>query len=257
VRDFLEVLRRRWHGVEVLIVPVRVQGDGAAQEIARGIATANKLRPPLDVLVVGRGGGSMEDLWCFNEERVVRAIVASRVPVVSAVGHEIDVTLADLAADVRALTPSEAAERVVPAVEEIDARLRSLTGRCLQAAQRQQRRFRERLDSLRGRRPFLRPFARLQELARRTDELEMHLDRGARRMLADRNSRFQRLAGKLQSLSPLSVLARGYSVTTDSASGNILRSVRRAKPGQRLTTRLADGEVESVVERVQSDNRRD
>ena len=254
VRDFLEVLRRRWHGVEVLIVPVRVQGDGAAQEIARGIATANRLRPALDVLVVGRGGGSLEDLWCFNDERVVRAIVASRVPVVSAVGHEIDVTLADLAADVRALTPSEAAERVVPAVEEINARLRSLTDRCLQAAQRQQRRYRERLESLGNRRPFLRPFARAQELARRTDELQVRVDRGVQQLLAERNSRFQRLTGKLQSLSPLSVLARGYSVTTDSKSGELLQSVRRAKPGQRLTTRLADGEVESVVEQARTDH---
>lgn len=250
VRDFLEVLRRRWHGVEVLIIPARVQGEGAAQEIARGIVTANKLRPPLDVLVVGRGGGSLEDLWCFNDERVVRAIVASRVPVVSAVGHEIDVTLADLAADVRALTPSEAAERLVPAVEEINERLRSLTRRCLQAAQRQHRRYRERLDALRVRRPFLRPFARVQELARRMDELQFRIDRGARHVLTDRTSRFQRLAGKLQSLSPLAVLARGYSVTTDAKTGTLLRSARRAKPGQRLTTRLADGEVESVVDRI-------
>lgn len=252
VRDFLEVLRRRWHGVEVLIVPARVQGDSAAQEIARGIATANKLRPALDVLVVGRGGGSLEDLWCFNDERVVRAIVASRVPVVSAVGHEIDVTLADLAADVRALTPSEAAERVVPAIEEINARLWSLTERCLKAAHRQQRRNRERLESLRHRRPFLRPFARVQELARRIDELEARADRGVQRNLAERNGHFQRLAGKLQSLSPLSVLARGYSLTSDSHTGKLLRSVRHAKPGQRLTTRLADGEVESVVERVRT-----
>ena len=248
IHDFLEVLRRRWHGVEVLIVPVRVQGDGAAQEIARGIATANKLRPPLDVLVVGRGGGSLEDLWSFNEEAVVRAIVASRVPVVSAVGHEIDVTLADLAADVRALTPSEAAERVVPSVEEISSRLRSLTERCLLAAQRHARRNRERLEALKNRRPFLRPFARIQDLSRRGDELEARVDRGICRILSDRNGHFQRLAGKLQSLSPLSVLARGYSLTSDAKSGELLRSVRRIKSGQRLLTRLADGEFFSFVD---------
>ena len=119
VRDFLEVLRRRWRGVHVLIVPVRVQGDGARAEIAAGIELVNRLADPVDVLVVGRGGGSLEDLWAFNEEVVVRAIHASRIPVVSAVGHEIDVTLADLVADVRALTPSEAAERVVPAADEL------------------------------------------------------------------------------------------------------------------------------------------
>jgi exodeoxyribonuclease VII large subunit len=115
VRDFLEVLRRRWRGVEVLIIPARVQGDGSVTEIVAGIRAANRLKPAPDVLIVGRGGGSLEDLWSFNEEAVVRAIAASRIPTVSAVGHEIDVTLADLVADVRALTPSEAAERVVPA----------------------------------------------------------------------------------------------------------------------------------------------
>ena len=109
MRDFLEVLRRRWRGVDVLIVPVRVQGEGAGQEIAQAIETVNRFSEPVDCLVVTRGGGSLEDLWAFNEEVVVRAIYASRVPVVSAVGHEIDVTLSDLVADVRALTPSEAA----------------------------------------------------------------------------------------------------------------------------------------------------
>ncbi len=109
IRDFLEVARRRWSGVQVLVIPAKVQGAGAAADIVRGIETANRLADPPDVLVVGRGGGSLEDLWCFNEEPVVRAIYASRIPVVSAVGHEIDVTLSDLVADVRALTPSEAA----------------------------------------------------------------------------------------------------------------------------------------------------
>ncbi len=123
VRDFLEVVRRRWRGADVLVVPVRVQGDGSATEIAAAIQLVNRLTVPVDVLVVARGGGSLEDLWSFNEEVVVRAIHASRIPVVSGVGHEIDVTLADLVADVRALTPSEAAERVVPAVDEISALL--------------------------------------------------------------------------------------------------------------------------------------
>src|SRR5688572_3892156 len=123
IRDFLQVAARRFHGVQILVIPARVQGEGAAAEIARAIAEANRLRPPLDVLVVGRGGGSPEDLWCFNDEQVVRAIFASQVPVVSAVGHEIDVTLSDLVADVRALTPSEAAERVIPSADELLLRL--------------------------------------------------------------------------------------------------------------------------------------
>ena len=125
IRDFLEVIGRRWRGLDVLVIPARVQGEGAAAEIAAGIRAANRLAHRPDVLVVGRGGGSLEDLWCFNEEVVVRAIVASEIPVVSAVGHEIDVTLADFAADRRALTPSEAAELVVPDREELLLRLDS------------------------------------------------------------------------------------------------------------------------------------
>ncbi|MEN6450088.1 MAG: exodeoxyribonuclease VII large subunit, partial [Thermoguttaceae bacterium] len=128
IHDFLQVLGRRWRGADVLVVPVRVQGEGAAAEIAEAIATVNRLNDamPIDCIVVTRGGGSMEDLWAFNEEPVVRAIAASRIPVVSAVGHEIDVTLSDLAADVRALTPSEAAELVAPAAEELAAELRQV-----------------------------------------------------------------------------------------------------------------------------------
>jgi len=124
IRDFLQVLSRRWAGADVLIVPSRVQGEGAAEELAAAVAAVNRLRPAPDCLVLARGGGSLEDLWAFNEEVLLRAIVASRVPVVSAVGHEIDVTLSDLAADVRALTPSEAAELLAPEAEELLARLR-------------------------------------------------------------------------------------------------------------------------------------
>ena len=123
LRDFLEVLRRRWRGADVLVIPVRVQGEGTAEEIAAAIGLANRFAEPVDCLVVTRGGGSLEDLWAFNEEIVVRAIHASRVPVVSAIGHEIDVTLSDLVADVRALTPSEAAELVGPAAEQVTALL--------------------------------------------------------------------------------------------------------------------------------------
>ncbi len=131
VRDFLEVLRRRWQGVEVMIIPAKVQGKEAAKEIADGIRLASRVRPKLDLLVVGRGGGSLEDLWCFNEEVVVRAIAACPLPTVSAVGHEIDVTLCDLAADVRALTPTEAAERILPdsqlLIQQLAAVHRSMT----------------------------------------------------------------------------------------------------------------------------------
>ncbi len=145
LQDFLEVARRRWPGIEILVIPCRVQGDGAATEIAAAIAAAQRVQPRLEVLVVGRGGGSMEDLWCFNEEVVVRAVVASSIPTVSAVGHEIDVTLCDLAADLRALTPSEAAERILPNQAELRETIRQLGTRASRAIDSQLEHFRLRL----------------------------------------------------------------------------------------------------------------
>ena len=150
LRDFLEVLRRRSRHADVLILPTRVQGTGAAAEIAAAIELANRLTRPIDVLVVARGGGSLEDLWCFNEEVVLRAIHASRIPVISAVGHEIDVTLSDLVADVRALTPSEAAERVMPSTAELLEGLARQRERMAAALQLRVLSARQRLDAVGG-----------------------------------------------------------------------------------------------------------
>jgi exodeoxyribonuclease VII large subunit len=173
IRDFLEVLRRRWPGVDVLVIPARVQGEGAAADLVRGIRAANSLPDSPDVLVVARGGGSLEDLWCFNEEPVVRAIYASRIPVVSAVGHEIDVTLSDLVADVRALTPSEAAELVVPSSEELRAGLDTYRQRLSAALRGRATMARARLDSLAQHRVFRKPFERIQDHARQIDDLDL------------------------------------------------------------------------------------
>ena len=180
IRDFLQVLGRRWRGADVLIVPVRVQGDEAAAEIAAAVQLVNELsrQSPIDCVVVTRGGGSMEDLWAFNEEPVVRAIAGSQVPVVSAVGHEIDVTLSDLAADVRALTPSEAAELVAPAAEELIADLRQVSGRLTAALRARSAWARSRLDGIARNAAFRRPYQRVFELSRRIDELN---DRGRSR----------------------------------------------------------------------------
>lgn len=248
IRDFLEVLRRRWQGIEVLIVPVRVQGAGAAEEIARGIQIANRITPAPDVLVVGRGGGSIEDLWCFNEEPVVRAIFASRIPVVSAVGHEIDVTLADLVADVRALTPTEAAERIVPSSDEIQALLRSQQERLAHSLRMQAQQARARLDALAHRRIFLRPFDRVQQLTERTHELGERAERAIRLRVSRSRERIASLAGHLEGLSPLSVLSRGYSVTTRADTGELVRDAADVQPGDRITTRLATGQILSRVE---------
>jgi exodeoxyribonuclease VII large subunit len=250
LRDFLEVLRRRWRGVDVLVIPVRVQGAGAAQEIAAGIERANRLSSPPDVLVVGRGGGSLEDLWCFNEEPVVRAIFASRIPVVSAVGHEIDVTLADLVADVRALTPSEAAERVVPSAEEMNSRLDSLRLRLANALRARFAAARSRLDALAQRRVLRRPWDRVHELSRQTDELELRARHAIRRQLRTAGDRLRGLAAHLESLSPLAVLARGYSLTESTSDGTLVRDAGRLSVGQQITTRFARGQTVSRVTEI-------
>jgi exodeoxyribonuclease VII large subunit len=250
VRDFLEVLRRRWHGVHVIIVPVRVQGEGAAVEIAAGIEMVNRLATEVDVLVVGRGGGSLEDLWAFNEEVVVRAIHASRVPVVSAVGHEIDVTLADLVADVRALTPSEAAERVVPALEDVRAYLAAQEQRLATALATRVSAARARIDALAACRAFRRPLERTQLLSRQLDELQARARRAVDRRLEVARSALEQRAGRLESLSPLAVLGRGYSLTSRLDDGRLVRRASEVQLGDRLRTRLADGELHSLVEEI-------
>jgi exodeoxyribonuclease VII large subunit len=249
IHDFLQVARRRCCGVNVLVIPARVQGEGSAEEIARGIALANRLRPRLDVLVVGRGGGSLEDLWSFNEEVVVRAIFASEVPVVSAVGHEVDVTLADLVADVRALTPSEAAERVIPSAEELNATLRQLQRRLANNLRGRAAAARKHLDQLARSRVLRNPRVLLLDLSRRLDELELRARRATERRLQVGNDRLASLAAHLESLSPLGVLARGYSVTTKTDTGHVVRSVEAVALGDRLSTRVSDGVITSRVER--------
>ncbi|HTN76590.1 MAG TPA: exodeoxyribonuclease VII large subunit [Pirellulaceae bacterium] len=250
IRDFLEVVRRRWQGVEVLIIPARVQGEGAALEIARGIQLANELAVPPDVLVVGRGGGSIEDLWCFNEEPVVRAIYASHIPVVSAVGHEIDVTLADLVADVRALTPSEAAERIVPAADEVLATLRNFQQRLTASLRAQAQRARQQLDSLAQRRCFRRPFDAVQQHARLIDELDQRARRAMGQRVLRSREKLASLTAHLEGLSPLGVLSRGYSLTTRTSSGELLRDANQVDVGELLTTRLTHGELTSRVEKI-------
>lgn len=252
VRDFLEVLRRRWRGVQVLIIPAKVQGEGAAQDLVRGIRVANSLPDPPDVLVVGRGGGSLEDLWCFNEEPVVRAIHASRIPVVSAVGHEIDVTLSDLAADVRALTPSEAAALVVPSADEIRAGLDGMRGRLAAALRARASDARSRLESLAQHRVFRRPFDLVHDLARELDDLEMRAQRAIAFQMTRHRDRLAALAARLESLSPLGVLARGYSLTQRTADGRLVTDAATLAVGDEIATRFAQGQTVSRVTEIRS-----
>ncbi|MEX2142054.1 MAG: exodeoxyribonuclease VII large subunit [Pirellulales bacterium] len=256
VRDFLQVLQRRWRGASVLIIPARVQGDGSAAEIAAGIDTANRLAGTdhaVDVLVVGRGGGSLEDLWAFNEEVVVRAIAGSQLPVVSAVGHEIDVTLSDLAADVRALTPSEAAERVVPAADEVQAALTVRQQRLIRALRRRAAEARRRLEQIAVHRAFRRPFDRVLNYARDLDSIASRMGRGARHLLASAKSVLNALAAQLDSLSPLAILGRGYSLTTRISDGRLVDDAVVLHAGDQIRTRFAHGQAISEVQHVESE----
>jgi exodeoxyribonuclease VII large subunit len=192
----------------------------------------------------------MEDLWCFNEEPVVRALAASRIPTVSAVGHEIDVTLADLAADVRALTPTEAAERVVPSALDVTAAIDAMRARMQRALARRTDTARERLDALASRPVLARPLDTINQLSREADDLGNRLTTSTAACLRNWNQTLARVGGKLETLSPLGVLARGYSVTTDAESGNLVTQANKLRPGQSLHTRLAKGSVLSTVERI-------
>ncbi len=202
VRDLLQVTGRRWTAAEVLIAPARVQGAGAGAEIAGAIALANRVQGA-ELIIIARGGGSAEDLWAFNEEIVARAIAGSRLPTVSAVGHEIDVTLADLAADRRALTPSEAGELAVPDCREVAMHLDRLAERIRHLSE-----------------------ARLREARARLDQLAKLAEHAVRMNLETRRLRLARLAASLDALSPLGVLARGYSLTFQADGKTLVRSAR-------------------------------
>jgi exodeoxyribonuclease VII large subunit len=251
VRDFLEVLRRRWLGIHVIIIPARVQGIGAAEEIAAAIELINQAAMEIDVLVVGRGGGSQEDLWSFNEEIVVRAIHTSRIPVVSAVGHEIDVTLADLVADVRALTPSNAAELVVQEATALLAILRDRQTRLQGALQRRVQDARTRLDSLQSRRPIKKPFDRIHDLAQQLDGWQSRCRRAIGLRLDQTKHSTAALAAQLESLSPLAVLGRGYTVTTRISDRQAINDALQLMVGEAISTRFATGSAISRVERIE------
>jgi exodeoxyribonuclease VII large subunit len=267
IHDMCNVLTRRFPNIEIRLFPVKVQGDGAANEIVGGIRyfQTSGWRP--DVLIVGRGGGSVEDLWAFNEEPVVRAVAESAVPVISAVGHESDTTLCDHVADLRAGTPSIAAERAVPVKAELAAQLADLAARLSRAPRQHAEGQVQQLDYLslrlgkalegvaaRAERRLHDASARLAPALKETvARMEMRVQRAALRLEQPIPSSLHRAEGALREqsarldlLNPYAVLTRGYSITTD-ADGHVVRSAAAVKSGDRLTTRLAEGEVASVA----------
>jgi len=298
IRDVLHVIQRRNPALEIILAPCRVQGDGAAKEIAEAIRTLNEFNVRssrgdeaqteksesksqslltsaatmgLDLILVTRGGGSLEDLWAFNEEAVARAIFESAVPVVSAVGHEIDFTIADFVADVRAATPSAAAEIITEGVFAS----REFVGEAMDLMQSRVRRRleneTEKFDSVAGRLARLHPRRRLNDSLQRLDDLQSGLLRGLKTAARSRSLALENVAGRfwrarpahvlklrrealrqlekrLNALGPEQVLTRGYSITTDATSGKVLRNAAKVTVGQKLKTRLASGAVLSRVE---------
>ena len=251
IHDFLQVAGRRFRGTHILVIPARVQGDGAAAEIVRGIQIANRLAEAPDLLVVGRGGGSLEDLWCFNEEIVVRAIHASVIPVISAVGHEVDITLADLVADVRARTPSEAAELAVPSAQELLAQIAVLQRQLTKNLYTRVSSARMHLQRLSSRPVLAKPLSRFRLLSRRLDELDESAARSLRRRQSRLREKLASLSARLETLSPLATLSRGYSVTMKE-DGTIVRDVQEVAVNDMLISQVAQGKIASRVVSTQS-----
>ncbi len=249
IRDILQVIDRRFGNLHLLINPVKVQGEGAAAEIARAVDDFNR-RELADVIIVARGGGSIEDLWAFNEEPVVRAISRSRIPVISAVGHEVDWTLTDLVADLRAPTPSAAAELVVGRKSDLRERILASRGRLSDRFRLQVVRRRERLAGALASYVFRDPSRLLRGRIQRVDSLLDDLPRALQGALALRRQKAESLVAHLEAVSPLKVLGRGYSYTRALPGGKILTDAALLEVGAKVETRLARGEFTAVVEKV-------
>ena len=245
LQDILTTLRRRYPLGAVYLYPVPVQGDAAGPAIVQALQTLPR-RAPVDVIVLARGGGSLEDLWCFNHESIARAIRACAVPVVTGIGHEIDFTIADFAADLRAPTPTGAAERVAPDVAEWRGQLGQLEYELADALRARIETLREALESRRERLDRSHPGRRLQQIHQRLDELQERLRQGLRRNLAERRAQLQSLGALIQSLGPGAVLARGYAIV-HAADGRIVRDASTLGPGDALEIALARGGVDAKV----------
>ena len=249
VRDVITVSRRRNRGIKILLYPVKVQGEGASTEIARAINFFNK-HNLADVLIVGRGGGSIEELWAFNEEQTVRAVASSAIPVISAVGHETDFTLCDFAADVRAATPSQAAELAVADAEGYILQVENLQRRLKHFMQARLEQEEYRLDRASNSWALKDPERLFADGALRTDAAFNKLLTKMDSLLKECAHKFELQAARLDNLSPLSVLARGYSVT-QTGDFKVVTSTQQVRWGEELVTTVADGKIVSVVQSVE------
>jgi exodeoxyribonuclease VII large subunit len=246
IRDILNVLARRFPSARVLVHPVPVQGDSAPRAIVRALDLASA-RAECDVLILARGGGSLEDLWAFNDERVARAIARCGIPVVTGIGHEIDFTIADFIADLRAPTPSGAAELVVPDVTAWLHRLAQLQRRFVAGVRRAVSADSARLQALKHRLQQTHPGVRLEQYDRRLDELQLRLRRAMRVHLAHQSGRLDSAARALQAVSPLATLGRGFAVITRSADGELITSSEQLSLGEEFDAQLATGSIRAQV----------
>ena len=245
VHDMLRILRKRYPLTQVKLLPVRVQGAEAPAEIAGAIWYANQHKLA-DLLIVGRGGGSMEDLWCFNDEMVARAIFDSRIPVISAVGHEPDVTISDFVADLRAATPSNAAELAVPDQDALRQTLDEMQNAMAVAMQTKIKRAGERLEQLSGRPVLKSPLASFEGKKQNLQLLQNRLIAAQSGRIAAQRQRFVAQVGKLDAMSPMKVLTRGYAMVAKE-DGTIVRSVSDVKPRQPIAVRVSDGTIVATV----------
>ena len=249
IRDFLKAAAQRWPGVEILIIPTLVQGQGAAESIAQAIQSAQRITPKLDTLVVTRGGGSLEDMWCFNEEQVVRAVAHCDIPTISAVGHEVDITLCDLAADVRALTPTDGATCALPDRNMVVNTLSDLQARLHRSARNGITSRKNRLHAIQTRSILKRPHELVQRRFRQLDELDARARKAIFARVALNKAKIGKAAATLSALSPLNVLARGYSVTLD-ADDQTIQDPNQVKVGDNIRSRVEGGDIESIVKSI-------
>ena len=249
IRDILKVIERRFANVEIVIAPAAVQGERAAPEIVEAISALNRIED-IDVIIVTRGGGGIEYLWPFNEESVARAIYNSKIPVISAVGHEIDYTIADFVADLRAPTPSAAAEMVVKNKEDIQHRIETLYQRLVFAKRTFFEKKRDRLFSLSRR--VLSPGREINRYIQRVDELATRLHLSASHIIALKKETLYGVTAKLDSLSPLAILSRGYSITYKLPARSVVKSSSEVQKGDKVDVKLHEGNMICIVEGVSS-----
>jgi exodeoxyribonuclease VII large subunit len=246
IRDMINVIGRRFPNMHIILYPAKVQGEGAKEDIKEGIEAFNRLKN-VDVIIVGRGGGSLEDLWAFNEEVVARAIYDSDIPIISAVGHEIDYTISDFVADLRAPTPSAAAELVVHKKDDIIQDIESLRQRLKTALVKTADIFKKHLDSIMQRYAFRQPLFLIEQYQQRIDEYAKSLSQSLLHFVQIKKEKVNTATEKLKALSPTAILARGYSITMTYPGEKIIRDAAQAKKGLQIKTRLAKGELISEV----------